>query len=104
MKVKEGVKLTDLQFAMRDALIAADKIYEENGHELTVTSTGESVHSAGSYHYYGLAFDIRTRDLDDIVKQKIYKKLSEDLEGRFRVILEKTHIHIQFIIPKGNPS
>lgn len=99
MQTKDGVKLDKLQFVMRPVLVEAEEIWQENGRELVITSTTESVHSAGSYHYYGLAVDLRTNYFDEVTKQKVYKKLQEKLEGRFRVVLEKTHIHVQFIVP-----
>jgi hypothetical protein len=95
MKVKDGVQLKDLQFVMREVLINADKIWEENGKELVVTSTADSVHSAGSLHPYGLAVDFRTKYFDEVTKQKVYKKLIEKLGDRFTVISEPTHIHVQ---------
>jgi hypothetical protein len=95
MKVKEGVKLSGLEFIMRKVLIDADKIWEENNQELVVTSTTESVHSASSLHYFGLAVDLRTRYFDDVTKQKVYKTLIKELGEKYTVILEPTHIHVQ---------
>jgi hypothetical protein len=95
MKVKDGVQLKDLQFVMREVLINADEIWEEEGQELVITSTAESVHSSSSLHPYGLAIDLRTRYFDDLTKQKVYKKLIKKLGERFTVISEPTHIHVQ---------
>lgn len=95
MKTKDGVKLAGLEFIMREVLIEADKIWTEHGQELVVTSTTESVHSATSLHYYGLAVDFRTKYFDDLVKQKVYKALLKKLGDKYIVVLEPTHIHVQ---------
>lgn len=95
MKTKEGVKLAGLEFIMREVLINADEIWSDNGQELVVTSTTESVHSAASLHYYGLAVDFRTRYFDDITKQKVYKQLLKKLGDKYTVVSEPTHIHVQ---------
>jgi hypothetical protein len=104
MKVKENVKLDGLQFIMREVLIHADEIWTDNGQELVVTSTTDSVHSAASLHYYGLAVDFRTKYFDNLTKHKVYKKLVKQLGDRYTVVLEPTHIHVQVNLQANQPN
>jgi hypothetical protein len=104
MKVKDGVKLRDLQFIMREVLITADKIWSKYGQELVVTSTGEGVHSPGSLHYYGLAVDFRNHYFNDKTKKLAYKDLLKELGDRYTVILEDTHVHVQVNLKANTPN
>lgn len=45
------------------AVVAAERVYEEAGHDFTITSCVDGKHMAGSLHYAGAAIDIRTRDV-----------------------------------------
>ena len=93
MRIKSGVILAGLHPSMRTALIEADLIMKEHGFSLVITSGLEGTHSAGSLHYYGFAFDARTRHLEGKEKE-IHKEISDALPG-FDVVLERTHIHIE---------
>lgn len=96
MKIKEGASLQGLDISMRHALIKADKIWNELGQELVITSGTDGEHSAGSLHYYGLAVDLRTRYFSDEEKSIAYGRLIKELEWMgYRVISEPTHIHIE---------
>lgn len=81
---------------MRPVLMAGDKVWKDYGEELVVTSGTDGVHSAGSLHYYGLAVDFRTRYFDKDVKVEVYKSLKEALSDDYQVVLEPTHMHIEF--------
>jgi len=68
-------------------------VYREHGEELVVTSTYEGDHSAGSLHYADLAFDIRLpKAKATTIALEIQQALGED----FDVVLEPTHIHIEY--------
>ena len=95
MKIKEGVILAGLHLSMRHALLTIDKVYKEHGQELVITSALDGEHSAGSLHYYGLALDIRTRYFALTEVPIVVNKLKEQLGCSYKVILEKTHIHIE---------
>ena len=81
------------------ALLQCEKIYNKYGYPLIVTSTTDGIHSIGSLHYRGLGLDIRTRhlpiDLLEVIHTKIKLRLAS-LSTSFQVILESTHIHIEF--------
>ena len=85
-----------LQLPMRKALKVADAVYKKYGQELTITSALDGTHSAGSYHYFGYAIDLRTFYYSDEIKIKVSQEIREQLGFKYTVILEKTHIHIQF--------
>lgn len=96
MLLKKGVILSGLDIRMRPALISMDALYGEFGHELVVTSGLDGEHSAGSLHYYGLAFDCRTRYFTDEQKENIQAEAKKRLGNEFVVLLEPDHLHIQY--------
>lgn len=97
MKIKRNVVMAGLQLPMRQALKAADILWTRHGQELVVTSALEGEHSAGSYHYYGYAVDLRSRYFTDMIKRDIVVRLQRDLGPKgYTVIGEASHIHIQF--------
>ena len=101
MKTEKGVQLFGLKIEMRPVLIEADKIYEKHGQELFITCTTGGIHSPGSLHYYGYAIDLRTKFFkDQSEKQEVKRELSEVLRFPFDVVLESTHIHVEFDIIK----
>ena len=100
MRAKGGVILAGLDIAMRPALIEAERIWEEMGYHLTVTSALDGVHSAGSLHYYGRALDFRTRDMGK-ARMKAYLQLKERLPRGFDVVLEHDHIHVEWDPKEG---
>ena len=96
MIIKDGAILSGLDIRMRAALKIADKIYKDYDQELAITSGLDGTHSVGSLHYYGLAIDIRTRYFNDATKNAVYVALKQELQNNYVIILEKTHIHIQW--------
>lgn len=66
------------------------------GRDAQFTSIVDGKHSAKSLHYVGLAVDLRTwyipkKELEDFAVQ-----LRTDLGPDYDVVVEKTHIHIEF--------
>ena len=97
MKLKRGVSLIGLRLVMRPVLIEADRIWEDLGQELVITSGTDGQHSAGSLHYYGYAVDLRTRYFNQEEKYKAYCDLVDALEYEgFNVFMHDTHIHVEF--------
>jgi hypothetical protein len=83
---------------MRNALIKTDDICKKYGVPFVITSTADGMHSPGSIHYYGLAFDMRNYWWLPKRKLKmldVYKELKSVLDG-YDVIWEKNHIHIEY--------
>lgn len=95
MKIKEGAILAGLDIRMRPALKTADAIWREFGQELVITCGLDGTHSAGSFHYYGLAIDCRTNYFAQGEAEKVAEKLRNRLGVCFDVILHDTHIHIE---------
>lgn len=98
MNIKDGAVLSGLDIRMRQALLIADEIYNDHGQDLTITCGLDGSHGAGSFHYYGLAIDLRTRFFTDSEKTIVYSELVRMLDSNYRVIFENTHFHIQIKI------
>ena len=98
MIIKQGVKIAGLHPKMQIALDWAQEVYEESLTPLVVTSAIDGEHMENSLHYVGKAVDIRTYNLPRL--QSVFRahaKIKKGLEDLgFDVILEKTHIHIEY--------
>lgn len=73
---------------------------------MVITSAREGVHSVGSYHYLGLAIDLRTKHITCSYVEVVVlrNRLQTFLGDRWKVIAHTTHIHIQYTgysIPSG---
>lgn len=97
MRLKSGVRVSGLRPEMCVALMAAESAYLRFDEELIVTSALEGVHMAASLHYVGAAVDLR---LPAKRRQQIARNIRERLGGDYDVVLERSHIHIEFQ-PKG---
>ena len=97
MKVKDStVNIWGLEKFMQKALRVADEIWEDYGQELVITSARDSMHSAGSLHYYGLAIDCRTRYFSEEDKQRVFEELQDDLGADYDIVWHTSHIHIEY--------
>lgn len=94
--LKSGVWITGMRPEILLAVVAAERVYAQSGHDFTITACVDGKHMAGSFHYAGAAIDVRTRDLAADEVQKIIAKMKECLGGDFDVLLEVDHIHIEF--------
>lgn len=100
MLIKAGVDISRLRPEIRKKLPGIEVIvWQYGGNELTITSTYEGLHSAGSLHYANLAIDIRRYPKEEIGYKEIKEWLGEDYD----VILEASHIHIEYD-PKRRPD
>lgn len=96
MKLKKGVKINGIKPEMVTALIVADNVWQDFGEELVVTSCTDSIHSLASLHYVGYAVDLRIKYFDKDEKIEIAQALRDALTDEFDVVLESTHIHLEF--------
>lgn len=100
MILKDGTKFSDLDSAIVFAAIVANDLWQELGvtSGATLTSGTDGVHSTGSLHYEGRAIDIRIWNLpnggDDA--QGAARMLRERLTDDYDVVVESTHIHVEF--------
>jgi len=96
MKLKKGVNVQGIRPEMILAIIAAQAIFGREEEILIITSIVDGEHSVTSLHYTGCAIDIRTRNLTPVQQKAITKQLKLALGKDYEVILEKTHIHIEY--------
>ena len=94
MRFKKGVRIKKVTPEIVVAMIVANQVYNEEGIDFTVTSVNDGKHMEGSKHYEGNAFDCRIRYLPKPQKTAyaIRNRLTEDYD----VVLEETHIHIEY--------
>ena len=80
------------------AALVADRVWVEHGRPegVTITSVVDGVHSKGSLHYVGMAIDLRTRYFNREKQVEIRADLASKLTDEFDVVLEKSHIHVEF--------
>lgn len=99
MKMKDGVYLSGLKSVMLKVLDHAEKLWQENGQELVVTSTTEGRHIPTSLHPLGLAVDLRTRYFTTREALRVHSELVKLLGDDYSVILHidtQPHIHVQY--------
>ncbi len=96
MKIKEGVTLAGIHILMRPVLRESERIWKEQGREkgVTITCAMGGTHKAASWHYYGLALDLRIRYFDESSREHVFKALKAALPD-YDIILHKTHIHAE---------
>lgn len=94
---KAGVKMETLSPQIVLGLISVHAIFVEYGYgSLTITSICDGVHKSGSLHYRGNAVDIRTSDMSPIGLKNLVSRVSKCLGDNFDVVLEPTHLHIEY--------
>jgi len=93
MLIKAGVDISRLRPEVRKRLGNVARVIGDRNGELTITSTYEGNHGAGSLHYANAAIDIRyPPDKTKAIKPTLKKALGED----FDVVEELDHIHIEY--------
>ncbi len=100
MRFKTGVYVRGISPELLVGLAVMDKVYEENGYRMTVTSVSDSRHSEKSLHYSGRAADLRTYDLGPETTQTIHQQGRRELPMDFDLVLEADHFHLEYD-PKG---
>lgn len=79
------------------ALFIAAHQYNEVGVEMVWTSGRDGKHSNKSKHYRGDAVDLRIWNLpDDVSPKEMAQRIRSKLNHHYDVVLEKTHIHIEY--------
>lgn len=99
LKLKPGVRLGGMRPELVPALIAAAEVFPD----FIVTSVTDGVHGERSFHYSGLAFDARTRDLSAGEAEAITERLRDALSACYDVVLESDHLHVEYD-PKPRPE
>ena len=97
MRVKAGVIVVQWHPAMEFALEVIDNSFiEATTEDAVLTSAADGVHSKKSLHYKGRAADFRSRDLDETLRDRLVRTLRLRLGECFDVVIEPTHIHIEY--------
>lgn len=94
--IKPGVRITGMRPEILLAVVAAERVYAQAGFDCTITACVDGRHTTGSLHYAGAAIDVRTRNVPADRLPKVAGQIRECLAGDFDVILESTHLHIEF--------
>ncbi len=90
------MKITGLQPEIVLAMQEAREILREFNADLIITAVFDGDHMVGSLHDKGLAFDMRTKHLLKPNRATVAARLRVALGPEYDVILEKTHIHVEF--------
>lgn len=103
MRFKEGVSLVDTDTQVsRPILLAmedADRLHRKRARrEAVITSVLDGHHMVGSAHFTGNAFDLRIWYLFPLplTPESFTKELDRLLGEDYDVVLEDTHIHVEF--------
>lgn len=98
MQFKSGVKIDGLNAEIALAAVVANEVWIESGRPegVTITSAKDGKHRDDSKHYIGDAIDLRTRYFTKSKIIKVAEKLRRRLTDEFDVVIEKTHIHVEF--------
>ena len=96
MKFKPGISITGVRPEMVLGLMVADAAFESAGYPMIITSLLDGKHSATSLHYAGCAADLRTRHIPENIRPKVAERLKKFLGKDFDVVLEKSHIHVEW--------
>lgn len=75
-------------------LIIAKEEYEKIGVDFVLTSLVDGTHSVTSLHYSGNAADLRIWNVDN--PEALASEIRKKLNHHYDVIVEKTHIHLEY--------
>ena len=92
MKLKPGVSIKGISPQAVLGAAIAESVYYMAGEDLTITAVTDGKHMEGSLHYQGRALDLR---LPEEPAQMVVA-LRAALGDEWDVVLEKTHLHIEF--------
>ena len=103
LRLKQGVRLANLQPQVVLALQVAEGVYRDvAGVDCWMTSGNDGQHRRGSLHFSGNAADLRVHNIPgDTVAREVASTLREALGEDFDVVLEalgtmNAHIHLEY--------
>lgn len=94
--IKPSVRLLGVQPQTVLGISFAIAVCQKHGVDFTLTSVSDPPHGRGSLHFKGYAFDMRTRDMTAEQRKVVWSDLREALGREYDVILEGTHIHVEY--------
>lgn len=100
----ESVSIKDLHPKMILALPDIKSVFDFFGVDTVVTSGREETvkHMPGSLHYKRKALDFRSRRINLQYRETAARMLQFKLGRDYDVVLEKTHIHVEYDPPKSS--
>ena len=101
MEILKHVEINGIKPELVLALIVVYHILSELGYDTVITSCTNGKHSTGSLHYTGYAVDLRTHFMDTWEQQRVKNMIQVALNNEFDVVLEETHLHIEFQPKQG---
>ena len=96
MKLNPNVDVSGVSPEICLAMTVVSWVYWSYCERITVTSCKDGNHSRSSLHYTGDAIDLRIKDMTKPMAKAISDEIRESLGLQYDVVLEKTHIHIEF--------
>ena len=81
------------------AIMIANGLWNQKfySRDLVITCCTDShQHNLKSLHNFGMAFDMRTRELEPRQIMEFSHELRESLGNEYDVVVEQTHLHIEF--------
>ena len=99
LSLKPGVLFEDIHSRIIETLPLIDRIYLSFGFNGVITSARDGKHMANSLHYVGKAIDLRTNFFSPLQRPEFHFELLSALGSDYDVVLEKTHVHLEFDPP-----
>ncbi len=101
IRLKAGVSLRDLQPQVVLGLMLVEQAFAAAGAECIVTSVNDGQHKADSFHYRGLAADLRIKHIHPDRKAAVVAHMTNLLGPEWDVLWESQglaneHVHIEF--------
>lgn len=96
VQIKEGVVFKELNKFILTIIITLMEAGDYIGKTMVITSAADGKHRPDSLHYKNRALDIRTKHLTKGEIEKLLDFLKKKLGQDYDVILEETHIHIEY--------
>lgn len=101
MRIKPGTRIFGINGCMAIPAVIVDDCFKKYGAELVITSGTEGRHGKRSYHYCGMAFDARTKNLPaGTDREGLLSDMRARLGPSFDVIDEDNHFHIELDLRK----
>jgi hypothetical protein len=98
---KPGTKLTGMQAPLLFGLLLAEQAFASVGQDLIITSLNDGQHKTGSFHYRGLAADLRIKHVPEGKRPVVLARLGDALGPEWDVLWEgrgtpNEHLHIEY--------
>ena len=96
VRFNDGVDLNGIKPEMVSGFVVVASVYTTLGYDCIPTSINDGVHGFGSLHYIGMAMDFRIRHVREDDRVALKNMIAEALGEQFDVVLETTHIHVEY--------